>query len=298
MSSQQAPKQSEAVTFYVALWKRAGIERSDFDNYWRDVHGPVCARLPGQHDYWQYHLNDAEGGIFPAIPGVQTVCKAEDQFYGIAELTFTSPAMRQTWFTASTILMDDEHNIFSKAIGYTTSPGNSQTLVNKEATTHRNGKSAGPRYHILIRKSSAQSVEAFRQHLREVVAPGLASIPEVLKLRYHLFDELDLSRPDAQGVAHSEPEQSQYHGALELAFSSPMDRERALSSASYEKATGQLSEFASAMIPFPEGTAYTFVHDESITMTGMRGAHTAQLIENLGALNQLKEDITKLMMGN
>ena len=36
------------VTFYVALWKRKGITQDEFDNYWRDVHGPVCARLPGQ----------------------------------------------------------------------------------------------------------------------------------------------------------------------------------------------------------------------------------------------------------
>jgi len=285
------------VTFYVALWKRAGIDRDSFDNYWKDVHGPVCARLPGQHDYWQYHLGRAEGGIFPSIEGVKTVCSLQDQFHGIAELTFANPDDRQTWFRASTILMDDEHNIFSKAIGYTTSPGHSKTLVHKEQTSLRNGRSSGPRYHILIRKSSDKSVEQFRSFIHGTFAPALATIPEIAKLRYHLFDELDLSRPDAQGVAHSEPEQSQYHGAIEVAFANPLERERALASETYMHCMESISEFVDAYIPFPEMTAYTFVHEQAITMSGMRGAYTAQLIEDIGALNQLKVDITKLMMG-
>ncbi|MGA9379639.1 MAG: EthD domain-containing protein, partial [Phormidium sp.] len=44
------------VAFYVLLWKRKGISLELFDDYWRDVHGPVCARLPGQHQYWQFHV--------------------------------------------------------------------------------------------------------------------------------------------------------------------------------------------------------------------------------------------------
>ena len=116
------------MTFYVLLWKRKGISLAGFDDYWRDVHGPVCARLPGQFQYWQFHVAHNEGGIFPAGSGVSYSTADEDQFDGIAELTFRSLADRQTWFDAAGILMDDEHNIFSKAIGYVTEPGNSRDL--------------------------------------------------------------------------------------------------------------------------------------------------------------------------
>ncbi len=105
------------LAFYVLLWKRRGITRELFDDYWRDVHGPVCARLPGQYQYWQFHLDRNEGGLWPAIPGVEYSCANESQFDGIAELTFTSEAERNIWFKSAAILMDDEHNIFSKAIG-------------------------------------------------------------------------------------------------------------------------------------------------------------------------------------
>ena len=46
----------EEVVFYVPLWKRNGISLQQFDDYWRDVHGPVCARLP---------IRDRRGRIAP-----------------------------------------------------------------------------------------------------------------------------------------------------------------------------------------------------------------------------------------
>ena len=113
------PADLQEVVFYVPLWKRDGITLDQFDDYWRDVHGPVCARLPGQMEYWQYHLDAYDGGIFPVVDGINVNTIRDDQFMGIAELTFSSVEDRSTWFNASTILMDDEHNIFSKAIGYT-----------------------------------------------------------------------------------------------------------------------------------------------------------------------------------
>ena len=60
----------EEVVFYVPLWIRSGITLDQFDNYWRDVHGPVCARLPGQMEYWQYHLSPYTGGIFPEVKNI------------------------------------------------------------------------------------------------------------------------------------------------------------------------------------------------------------------------------------
>ena len=61
-----ARDQEAQATFYVLLWKRKGISLAGFDDYWRDVHGPVCARLPGQFQYWQFHVAHNDTGIFPA----------------------------------------------------------------------------------------------------------------------------------------------------------------------------------------------------------------------------------------
>ncbi|MGL5793717.1 MAG: EthD domain-containing protein, partial [Waterburya sp.] len=204
--------------FYVLLWKRKNITRTLFDDYWRDVHGPVCARLPGQHQYWQFHLDRCEGGFWPTIPGVEYVCPEASQFQGIAELTFTSEAERNLWFKSATILMDDEHNIFNKAIGYNTSEGNSITYVDGIPSGQPNGTLDLLKFHIMVKKSPNASVTALRQYFRETFAPSVSQSESVLKLRLHLFEAIDNSRADASGVSHFEAPEEQYQAAIEIAF--------------------------------------------------------------------------------
>ena len=79
--------------------------------------------------------------------------KPEDQVDGIAELTFATEIDRQTWFKASSILMDDEHNIFSKAIGYNTNVGNSRTYIDRLEKGDPIDSLKILKFHIMVRKS-------------------------------------------------------------------------------------------------------------------------------------------------
>jgi len=148
----------------------------------------------------------------------------------------------------------------------------------------------------MLQKRADVNREEFRDHLATSVFQKLAKLNTISRLRYHLFDDLDLSRPDAQGVVHNEPLESQYHAAFEIAFPTPMDREIALASSDYSEAMGQIGNYVSMLKPFPEASAYTFVYDDAMTIAGMRGSSTAQLIEQLGATNQLRDDIRGLML--
>nr|WP_072013786.1 ethyl tert-butyl ether degradation protein EthD [Myxosarcina sp. GI1] len=284
------------LAFYVLLWKRKSINLSLFDNYWRDVHGPVCARLPGQHQYWQFHLDRCEGELWPTVPGVEYTCAEANQFEGIAELTFTSEAERNLWFESASILMDDEHNIFSKAIGYNTSLGNSITYVDGIPSGQPNGKLDLLKFHIMVKKSPSASIIALRQYLKETFAPTVSQSESVLKLRLHLFEAVDNSRADASGVSHFEPPEEQYQAAIEIAFANPLEMEKFFASPEYAIATRDLSRYVRRFLLFPERTAYTFVYDGEMTLAGQRSSTVAELIANIGATNQLKEDVTTLMM--
>jgi hypothetical protein len=224
------------VTFYVLLWKRHGITQEMFDDYWRDVHGPVCARLPGQYQYWQLHVAPNEGGIFPAVKGVANTSSDEDQFTGIAELTFRSPADRQTWFRAASILMADEHNIFSKAIGYVTNAGNSKTYVDRMEVGAPNGRFGVVKLHVMVKQAEGVSVEAFRKYMTQNFAVAVATSDLVLKFRLHLFEAPDVSRPDAAGVTHFEAPEKQYQAAFEIAFKDRLDMEGFFASDAYAAA--------------------------------------------------------------
>jgi len=271
------------VAFYVLLWKRHGISLEMFDNYWKDVHGPVCARLPGQHQYWQYHV--AHNHNF----------QGEASFDGIAELTFESEADRQTWFQAAGILMDDEHNVFRKAIGYNTSPGNSITYVDALPTGAPNSQTEIVKYHVMVQQNQKVSVEAFRQFMKETFAPEIASHPSVLKLRLHLFEEVDNSRPDAAGVIHTEPPENQYQAAYEIAFANQLEVNKFLASEQKARAFQEIDRYTRWLNPFRERSAYTFVYDSEMTLAGQRSAKSAQLITDLGAINQVQDDVVSLM---
>lgn len=104
-------------------------------------------------------------GCAITLNGIQYVCPPEDQFDGIAELTFETEVDREAWFKSAAILMDDEHNIFSKAIGYNTSLGNSQTYIDGIPTGDPNGKQGAIKFHVMVKKSDAVSVEEFRQYM-------------------------------------------------------------------------------------------------------------------------------------
>lgn len=293
-----AGRDNEArVTFYVPLWKRKGISLTAFDDYWRDVHGPVCARLPGQFQYWQFHVGHNVGGIFPEVDGVDYTTAEEDQFDGIAELTFKSVADRQIWFDAAGILMDDEHNIFSKAIGYVTEEGNSITYVDGIAEGAPNGNLNVIKFHVMVRQAPGSNVTSFRQYMTDTFAANVERSDRVLKFRLHLFEPPDVSRPDAAGVVHYEPPEKQYQAAYEIAFSNKLDMELFFASQQYADAVSDQARYVKQVCPFPERDPYTFVYNGVMTLAGQRGSRTAQLITTLGATNQLKADIHDLVVG-
>jgi EthD domain len=287
--------QGGKVVFFVPLWKRKGLDLGLFDDYWRDVHGPVCARLPGQYQYWQFHVSHSLGGILPEIPGINYQTLEAEQFDGIAELTFNSVADRNTWFQAAAILMDDEHNIFSKAIGYNTSPGNSKTFVDGIAIGDPNGQNQPGLVvlYVTIKQKAGVEPQKFRDYLFEL-APSLTKSEHLLKLRLNVFDEVDSSRPPAAGVDHAEPADSSFQACLELAFADRLELEYFFASEIYQATAASQAEHIRQISTFPLRQAYTFVYDGKITLAGQRGSSTAQLITAIGAVNQLQPDVVNL----
>ena len=285
------------VAFYVLLWKKKGIDLSLFDDYWKDVHGPVCARLPGQYQYWQYHIAHNDGGIWPLPGDVLNAASDSEQFDGIAELTFKSIVERQTWFKSAGILMGDEYNIFSKAIGYNTSPGNSITYVDQVLDGAPNGLLGVHKYHCLLRKMDGVSVQEFRHFVQNRLVSVFSHSPQILKCRLHLFDQVDNSRPDAGPVTHLELPEHQYQGAIELAFANALQLALLLDSPQYQVVARDLPRYIKNFHPFPERSAYTFVYEGQLTLAGQRSATVADLITRIGAANQLKPDVSNLMLG-
>ena len=104
-------------------------------------------------------------------------------------------------------------------------------------------------------------------------------------------------RPEAAGVVHDEPPEKQYHAAFEIGFRNPLEREAFFASEAYAAMAAELPKFAKNLAPFPERDVYTFVYNGRMTVAGQRGSRAAEVIDSLGARNQLKDDILDLVLG-
>lgn len=286
------------VVFFVPLWKRDGITLDLFDDYWSNVHGPVCSRLPGQHQYWQFHVAHAERGTWPELEDISYVTPESEQFDGIAELSFRNDDDRKTWFQAAGILMDDEHNPFKQAIGINTSEGNSITFVDGIEEEEPNGEQNYVKLFVTIKQNVRVSVEEFRRYLKDEFCPSLVPNKNMLKLRLHMFEEVDNTRPPAAGVSHSQPEEEQFQACIEIAFSDRFEMERFFASDEYKSTEATQAKHFRQISVFPQRTVFTYVYDNLITLQGLRGTYTASLIRKIGATNQVKDDIMQLMLTN
>ena len=73
---------------------------ADFRKYWKTVHGPLIAKIPGLLKYTQYHVHSSGQG--------------EDPIDGIAELWFQSEAAQREAYQSPEYqaVVRDEPNLF------------------------------------------------------------------------------------------------------------------------------------------------------------------------------------------
>jgi hypothetical protein len=90
---------------YGVLRKLAGLPRDLFADYWRDVLGPLCARLPGISYYVQHHFSqDYSANLWPLPEGVH---RMEVVLDGAAEIGFADIDGLNRYAEASPVLFGD-----------------------------------------------------------------------------------------------------------------------------------------------------------------------------------------------
>ena len=85
---------------FVILRRKPGMSRQQFRDHWRNVHGPLIAKLPGLIKYVQYHVRS------------ELLDEEDDPIDGIAELWFASEeAQKQAYATPEyeAVVRDEPH---------------------------------------------------------------------------------------------------------------------------------------------------------------------------------------------
>ena len=282
-----------AINSYTTVLRRPRVPHELFATYWRDVPGPLCARIPGLGWYVQNHFSrEQDAHLWPVIEGIEPF--ADYELDGGVEIGFYSAADQARFNEACPILFADEQNMFAATVAYAL-PKGSATLVDRVAEPTPNDDDGLDRIHIHF-GATGNDVEGFRAAITGL-ATAFAGEQAVLKMRLHLPETYDNAKPapPAPNVGHDVAEARRRIAILELAFASPMERRAFYASAGFAAATRGMATHVAHASAFAVSGVYTYVRDKTLTLAGLRGSRPAQLIEQLGALNQAGDDVRHLL---
>ena len=267
---------------YASVRRRDGITQERFANYWRDVHSTLCSRLPGLGFYVQQHF-DREGGsnLWPIADGIGRINAVLD---GSAELGFANAEDQRVFAEAGKILYEDEHNLFGEAVAYFL-PSGSTTFIDREEDGERNGPDRLHRVHVYMSRRSGQDSE---QWLRDSSAE-LAAHNAVQKWKLHLPEPYDNARPapPSPDVDHIVGPDRLNLAVAEVAFENARVARDFFASAAFKNVMSHQAEHVIAIGAYLVSGFYTFVRNGVATPAGIRGSRQAELIDMLGAGNQL-----------
>ena len=282
------------INSYTTVLRRKRTPREVFATYWRDVHGPLCARMPGLGWYVQNHFHrEQDAHLWPEVEGIG--CFADYDLDGGVEIGFASAEEQAVFNDNCHLLFADEQNMFDATVAYAL-PSGSTTLVDRVAEPVPNGDDGLDRIHIHFGPADVEASQ-FRQFMLDGLARPFAADPAVMKVRLHLPEAYDNARPapPAPNVFHNVPRERELIAVMELTFVSPMARRAFYASETFSVTVpGQKVHLAFASA-FAISGVYTYIRNGGLTLAGLRGSRPAQLIEKLGARNQLEEAIWHLL---
>jgi hypothetical protein len=174
------------INSYTTVKRRERVPHEVFAHYWRDVHGPLCSRLPGLGLYIQHHFSrEQDAHLWPLADGITEI--ADYELDGGVEIGFLSAPDQERFKAASPILFSDEQNMFEATLAYDL-PKGSLTLVNRLQDETFNGLDDADRLHIHF--SPRNGLAQLHDYLRDDLGKALAQNDAVVKLVLHLCSTL------------------------------------------------------------------------------------------------------------
>jgi hypothetical protein len=195
----------------------------------------------------------------------------------------------QAFIKASRVQMEDGINFLSQEIGYAGLGPNSATI--RDATDPApDGTDTHVRHLVFLRKWAEVPVAGFRSWVDDTLVPALAASDEVLKLRRHLFEELDITL-DHPGVTMTKPVERQYQAMVEVVVGDEAAFARFVGSPSTERQRASRPGARPCTRRGCSGASPRSTTGGSRSPGAWRGRR--RLIRKLGAASQTHDDVSR-----
>lgn len=285
---------ADCLTLVMPLQARQGMTTHDFYEYWLNAHVTLPARFPGISSIW-LHAVSFDEAIWPHLPGVSHRPPPEDEFQGVPEATFVTLEGLAEFQAASKVQMDDGINFLQEMIAYRSVADATQTVSDETGLPAPDGHDGLVRHLLFLRRREGVTTEEFRRFVSNTLAPAWAASPEVLKLRRHLFEEVEVTL-DHPGVRMSRPLNRQYQATLEVVLEDQAALDRFQAEPAWAQVAGEVTTHCEALHAARVGRCITTKYQGTITLAGVRGVAVADVIRRLGADSQLDDEVSALFL--
>jgi hypothetical protein len=286
----------EALTLVIPLRSRADLRLDDFYDYWLNAHVTLPPRFPGIDSIW-LHVVSFDGSRWPGLPGVSHRPDPEDEFHGVPEATFRTMEGLEAFQDASRVQMEDGINFLGEMIAYRSLGGHSATAVDKLDTGAPDGHDGLLRHLLFLRRRPEVPVAELNRFVTATLVPTWAEAPQILKLRRHLFEEVEVTL-DHPGVVMSKPLDRQYQAALEVAVADDVALDEFAASPAWSATADDLVAHCAAIHAVRVDRCITTKHQGEITLAGVRGVAVADVIRRLGADSQREPDVSAMFLAS
>jgi hypothetical protein len=289
---------ADCLTLVMPLKARADMTRRDFYEYWLNAHVTMPARFPGINSIFLHcvSFDDGDGDAsWPRLPGVSHRPPPEDEFEGVPEATFVTMEGLAEFQAASKVQMDDGINFLQELIAYASIADATATVSDHTEIKAPDGHDGFVRYLLFLRRREGVSTEDFRRFVAEDLAPAMGDSPDVLKVRRHLFEEVETTL-DHPGVRMSRPLNRQYQAGVEVVIADQAALGRFEKSKAWTQLAGQVTTHCEAVHAARVSRCITTKYQGTITLAGVRGVAVADVIRRFGADSQLDDEVSALFL--
>jgi hypothetical protein len=241
------------------LWVRSDQPRQTGMDYWKGPHSKIASATPGLEEYRQIHLAEANPGLWPATPGVETDIPVERKIDGVAELTFQSLLSPLRSRKQTQLLFTDEANVFRRTLLYTGLPNSSRWYE-----VAAPGAKVGARALIYLRRRDGVGARDFRKLINNELVPALTRTGVLRELRTQTFLPWNKRLWNTPNVAHDNPADQRIHASLSLGFMDAQERADFFHGGEIESLSNTLAPLTSAVHAYDVSAALTYVKDGTI----------------------------------